>query len=390
MRRRELLRMMGAGLLLWQTPMVRAGQPRRPKLVWVLLRGGMDSLHAIIPGFDDHLVRHRPGLVDRQLMTQRPLARGFALHPALAGLYDWYQRGQLLPIVAVASEQRSRSHFKAQDILESGVYPVDHDSGWLNRALAAHQGQGLALAHSVPISLRGAPLGTTWYPSQFPNAEDDTYTRLLALYQNEPLLSARLEEALATREQLQGAVANPRQRSFADLAAACGSLMGQSDGPDCAMLEMGGWDTHNNQASRLGRRFAQLDAGLVRLRQHLAASWEQTTVIVATEFGRTVAENGTGGSDHGTGTALLLAGGAVQGGRVLGEWPGLGHSDLFEGRDLMPTSSMQAWIGAVLGQHWGLSAAQLQEVFPGVQPAATRLLRPTLNLKPDQQSRRRL
>lgn len=373
MLRRQLLKGVGVGLVLWHCPLMVASPRLRPKLIWVLLRGGLDGLHTVIPVSDPQLLRMRRGLSRDLEGKAMPLERGFGLHPDLKTLYGWYQQKQLLPIVAVASPQRTRSHFKAQDILESGVYPVDHDSGWLNRAVEAHQGKGLAVAHSVPISLRGRLLAKTWYPSRLPSADEDLYSRLMDLYEHDSLLSARLQEGLATREQVGEVMVSDKNRRFGDLASACGTLMAQADGPDCAMLEMGGWDTHNNQVPRLSRQFKQFDQGMGNLRKTLGDSWSQTVVVVATEFGRTVAENGTRGTDHGTASAMFVAGGAVNGGRVLGQWPGLAKTALFEGRDLMPTSHIQSWIGAVLARHWDLSDRQLARVFPGV-PASSQAL----------------
>jgi uncharacterized protein (DUF1501 family) len=141
-----------------------------------------------------------------------------------------------------------------------------------------------------------------------------------------------------------------------------------AEGLDCAMLELGGWDTHNNQSNRLNQKLAELDNGLAELKAGLGNEWENTVVIIGTEFGRTVKENGTGGTDHGNGSALFLAGGAVNGGKVKGRWPGLNDDELFEKRDLMPTTNSFGWIGGVLSQHWKFSKKELAEVFPHMKP----------------------
>ncbi len=376
MYRRDVLKLVGAGLMAWNTRLVYAADSQRPRIIWVLLRGGMDSLHAVIPHGDDDLMRQRPGLVTAVKEPPLDLGQGFALHPELGELYQLYRARQMAPIIATASGTHIRSHFKAQDLLECGLDDVDYDSGWLNRALAGYRGEGLAVAHSIPISLRGQRAAKTWYPDSLPAASDDLYQRLGMLYESEDSLKARLEEGLDTREKL-GMENSGRKtnRKFAVLAQACAKLMAQADGPDCAMLEMGGWDTHSNAASRLARQFAQLDLGIANLRQRLGRHWEQTVVIVASEFGRTVAENGTKGTDHGTAGAMFLAGGAVRGGQVFGSWPGLAKRDQFDGRDLMPTSDIREWLGAVLHQHWRLNDVQLSEVFPGVEPASQTLVR---------------
>ncbi len=375
MHRRELLKYMGASLVMWHSQLPLASEQRHPKLIWILLRGGMDSLHAVIPAFDNNLVKQRKNLLKGILDNGLPIDDGFLLHPELKHLHQWYRQGQFLPIVAVGPQVNTRSHFKAQDILESGMYPIDHDSGWLNRATTAYQGQALAVAHSVPIGLRGNGQVSSWFPSKLPNAEADLYTRLLSLYETDPQLQERLQQALDTREKLNDKMGARIRNRFSDLTTACAKLMAEPTGPDCAMLEFGGWDTHNRQAPRLNQQFKELDNGLQNLRQTLANTWNDTTVIITTEFGRTVAENGTQGTDHGTATAVLLAGGAIDGGKVLGDWPGLAKKDLYEGRDLMPTSTMQEWMGAVVSQHWQLTTKQLATVFPNTNIRSNQIIK---------------
>ena len=159
-----------------------------------------------------------------------------------------------------------------------------------------------------------------------------------------------------------------KKSNFIELAKSAGLLLNGADAPDAAMLEMGGWDTHNNQLPRLNRQLSDLDQGMKALKQSLGPVWKKTLVVIATEFGRTVRANGTKGTDHGTGSALFLAGGAVKGGKVMGDWPGLSTQDLYQGRDLQPTSDVRSWIGGALAGHWGLSEAQLAAVLPGAQP----------------------
>ena len=140
--------------------------------------------------------------------------------------------------------------------------------------------------------------------------------------------------------------------------------MTENNAADSAMLELGGWDTHNNQANRLEKKLAELDKGLDALKAGLGEHWQNTLVIVATEFGRTAKENGTAGTDHGTGGAMLFAGGAINGGQVLGGWPGLKREQLFEERDLMPTSNSLSWIATALAQHWQFTDEELAYAFP--------------------------
>ena len=374
MKRRELIKMLGMGLSMAPVSMgarLAFGQdkPTREdrKVVWVLLRGGMDSLQAVVPAFDRDLMSHRRPLTEAIIDDLNPLDRGFGLHPELGNLYDWYRQKEMSPVVAVASPYRSRSHFDGQDFLESGLLKTDHNSGWLGRTLEITSRQGLAVAHSLPVSLRGEGSASTWFPSRFREADEDLYSQLFKLYKDDDLLKERLQQGLQTRAMAEGAMSGNKKANFTALAKAAGMLLRGDGSPDALMLEMGGWDTHDNEVFRLARQLRQLDEGMAALKNELGGVWKNTLVVIATEFGRTVKVNGTMGTDHGTGTALLLAGGAFRGGQVLGEWPGLKESDLYEGRDLMPTSDIRSWIGSGLQQHWAIPDQSMAKVFPGLE-----------------------
>lgn len=378
--RRSLLKATAGSFIAWHTPRALSAPAKKikasPKLVWVILRGGMDSLHAIFPHSDPQLMSYRKQLLSPLQDRAYDLGSGFALHPALQELSSLYKQKQLIPVVATASGAKTRSHFYAQDMLESGLPDVDIESGWLNRAVEAYQGESLAIAHTLPVGLRGKQRSKTWYPDVLRPAKEDLYERLQVLYSDDPLLSERLAEGLKNRNLLGSMEKVKRRNSFASLAGSCGTILAGTDGPDCAMLEMSGWDTHQNQVGHLDRQFGELDLGIARLRENLAEQWGQTVVVMTTEFGRTVAVNGTSGTDHGTASAMFVAGGAVAGGRVQGQWPGLAKSELFEGRDLMPTSDTRQWIRAILSQHWNLNGAQLDYVFPTIKTMNTQLIRP--------------
>jgi len=340
-----------------------------PKIVWVLLRGALDSLHTIVPTFDPQYKSLRPKLSTSFKSPLLLLEKGFALHPSLVNLHQWYEAKQLMPIVAVSSGYDRRSHFDGQDFLESGLGEIDHDSGWLARAIDVKNKRALAVARSTPISLRSSEQVNTWYPSNLKSADDDIYQALTKLYQHDELLKTNLENGLEIRGLVgDGKVKKKkRQGQFVALSKACAQLMTSEKNVDCAMLELGGWDTHNNQANRLTQKLSELDKGLAELKVGLGEEWDNTVVIIGTEFGRTAKENGTGGTDHGTGSALFLAGGAVDGGQIKGEWPGLSKSALFEQRDLMPTTNSFSWIANMLTQHWGFSEQELLQVFPQVK-----------------------
>jgi uncharacterized protein (DUF1501 family) len=387
MQRRQFLGLgaaVSASLLLGAHALARPASAAR-RFVWINLRGAMDGLHAVLPTFDKEHGKHRATLLGAVESGLLPLSGGFALHPELKTLHAWFREKTLSPVVAVASPYRERSHFAAQDVLESGLSPADAESGWLARALAAsgRAGEtGMAIARSVPVVLRGDQAAQTWFPSALPPADLDLYQRLLALYDGDQTLHARLQEGMSTRASLDMSGASPaelRRPSLASLGRACGEMLAENPALCGATLEMGGWDTHNQQMPRLTQQFRQLDAGLAALRAGLGAAWDTTVIAIGTEFGRTVAVNGTGGTDHGTASVMFLAGGAVAtgrraaaGGKVLGDWPGLAAADLHEGRDLRPTSDMRAWLGDALQLAWGLDEAALQRVFPGMAPRPSR------------------
>ena len=381
MKRRQFIGAIGSSLVCWHSPQLLAASSTalnagtRPKVVWIMLRGAMDSLHAVLPMGDPALLKHRKNLVSAVKEGMHPLERGFALHPSLKTFAELYQRKELITVVATSSGAKTRSHFRAQDILESGFNQADAESGWLNRAVDAYQGQSLAVAHSLPISLRGQHASQTWYPDKFAPSTEDLYDRLQGMYAGDEQLQQSLSMGLETQEKLGDMQAVKRHHQFANLALSCGKLMRADNGPDCSMLELDGWDTHQRQANRLARKFSEFDQGLASLRKGLGEQWQNTAVIIATEFGRTVAENGTGGTDHGTASALFLAGGAISGGHVYGQWPGLDKSRLFDGRDLAPTSDNREWIAALLAQHWQLNRQQLNTVFPQLSPVDINLIK---------------
>jgi len=394
MQRRDFIKQAGAGFLFWQMPTLLAtstNQKSAKKLVWVVLRGGMDSLHTVVPTFEQKLTKIRPTLAPAIADKLLPIDKGFALHPSLSNLHQWYKEKELLPIVAVSTGYPKRSHFDGQDFLECGLKSIDHDSGWLARAIDQKHQYALAIQNSTPLSLRSSENVNTWYPSNLKGATTDIYEQLESLYQYDELLQRRLKDGMEVRAMAGMSSSKKRRSKFTDLTTACAKLMmGNSTEAnslqkkkvvDCAMLELGGWDTHNNQSNRLARQLTELDNGLLALKKGLADQWDNTVVIIASEFGRTAKENGTKGTDHGTAGALMLAGGAVSGGQVLGNWPGLEKSKLFEERDLMPTTNSFAWFASVLAQHWEMDKNQLQQVFPDIKPYTNNLIKSKLKSK---------
>ena len=268
---------------------------------------------------------------------------------------------------------RSRSHFDAQQVLESGGNrPHELASGWLGRALAA-QGQhsGLALTTAVPLVLRGSDRVDTWAPSMVGEPTADLLARLALLYEADPALAHALARARALRSQ-PGMSEAPRQAgdraTVVALARKAGELLSAASGPRVAVLEMGGWDTHVNQSApggALANQLRTLDGLLGALRESLAAAWPRSVVVVATEFGREVEANGNLGTDHGSGGAAFVLGGNVDGGRVFADWPGLARAARFEGRDLRITTDLRGVFKGLLADHLRLPASAIEaSVFP--------------------------
>jgi uncharacterized protein (DUF1501 family) len=293
-----------------------------------------------------------------------------------------YASGQALFGHAVASPYRDRSHFDGQNVLESGgSAPYQLRDGWMNRLVGLLPRTGkepIAFAPTVPLALRGAAEVTSYAPSALAQPSDDLLLRVQQLYANDPQLHALWSAALDARAMAAGGGDARNQRDPAALGRLAANFLAQPDGPRLAMIETNGWDTHSAQNARLANQLKALDAMVAALHEGLGDAWAQTVVVVATEFGRTAAANGTGGTDHGTASAALVAGGAVQGGRVLADWPGLAANALYEGRDLRPTLDLDALLAALAAETFALDPVRAgRTLFPNIRPghAMPRLLR---------------
>jgi uncharacterized protein (DUF1501 family) len=362
-----------------------AAAPTERRFVVVILRGALDGLAAVPPYGDPDLITLRPALVppapgqDNGLLD---LGGTFGLHPAMARSHELYKANELLVVHAVAGNYRVRSHFEAQDYLESGA---DHrmTSGWLNRAVAAmpaaaKQGTdasscAIAIGTSVPLLLRGKQAVANWAPHGFAEPQQALYQQILSLNHPDPITGPAIAAGMRDRgfgnEVMGGESKDGGRFAFPALAAAAGTMLRAPDGPRLAALELGGWDTHTAQANRLTQALTQLDTGIDALRTALGDAWGKTVVMVMTEFGRTARMNGTNGTDHGTATVAFVAGGAVAGGKVVANWPGLGHGQLFEDRDLAPTADIRSVAMGILTAHLGLKPAAMTAIFPGGEPA---------------------
>jgi uncharacterized protein (DUF1501 family) len=401
--RREML--LGSGALFaWsQMPRLARAEGRDPRLLVIILRGALDGLGVVAPVGDPDWIGLRG---DRALVLDGktpalPLDSFFALNPAMPNFHRLYQAKQAAIVHATATPYRERSHFDGQDVLESGINrPGAVDSGWLNRALLALEPNGsvnpggsraIGIGTITPLMVRGKAPILSWAPQRVLPASEDTQARLLDLYQH---TDARLASVLAERQRLAGlggtaVVVDPMAEEaalgtpiaarirtyFAETAGAAARFLAKPDGPRVGALGYVGWDTHMNEGAAVGQLanlLGALDGAIAAVESGMGEAWRQTAVAVVTEFGRTARINGTDGTDHGTATVAFLAGGALAGGRVIADWPGLKTAQLFEARDLKPTTDLRAVLKGLLRDHLRVEERALAEsVFPGsadVQP----------------------
>jgi uncharacterized protein (DUF1501 family) len=386
---------------------------RARRFVLVIMRGALDGLAAVPPcgdpayaGLRREFALAAPGGGAHAAL---PLDGFFGLHPSLGFLQQSYAARELIVFHALASPYRERSHFDGQDVLENGtIHPHALQTGWLNRALAqaserpAHEA-GVALGQNVPLVMRGPAEVASWSPSRLAALDEDTFARITDLYAGDKLLAPRLADAMAAdamagrdadSSAVGGAMGGNAGASgtagaaaqtaagggagrYAEIVQAAAGFLRQDQGPKVAVFDTTGWDTHANEGGAEGQlagRLGQLDAGLAILKQQLGPAWADTAVLLVTEFGRTAAINGTRGTDHGTATVALLVGGAVAGGRVIADWPGLAPRALYQGRDLAPTSDLRGVLKGLLAEQLGVpSRALATDVFPdsaNVKPLA--------------------
>jgi uncharacterized protein (DUF1501 family) len=389
--RREVLLASGT-LFAWaHLPGLAYAEGRDPRFLAIILRGALDGLATVAPVGDPDWVALR-GDNALTLAGNAPalqLNDFFALNPAMPNLHRMFQANEAIIVHACATPYRERSHFDGQDLLESGLpKPGPSDSGWLNRALAGLAPGGridpqgsrvFAVGPVTPLVVRGSAPVLSWSPQRIMPASDDTVARLLDLYRhNDAKLASVLDDnsRISAIEQ-SGAMAQkpggpgPAQvrAYFSEAAGTAAKFLAQPDGPRVGALALDGWDTHVNEGianGRLSQLLGALDDALGAVKSNMGPAWQETVVVLATEFGRTAHINGTDGTDHGTATVSLLVGGALKGGRVIADWPGLKAANLYENRDLKPTTDLRAVIKGVLKDHLRADDRALaQNVFPG-------------------------
>jgi uncharacterized protein (DUF1501 family) len=401
--RRELL--LGTGVLFaWAfAPSIARAEGRDPRFLTIVLRGALDGLAAVAPVGDPDWIKLRGDNALRLdgKIPALPLDGFFALNPAMPNVHKMYQAGEATIVHAVATPYRDRSHFDGQDVLESGLpKPGAVDTGWLNRALAALEPsdtadsrgrRAFAVGPITPLVVRGPAPILSWTPPRLPPVSDETTMRLLELYRHtDPVLARVLEDRLGIAAIARaGSIpdtppSNPPpavqvggiqqvRAYFAEAAGAAAKFLANPEGPRVGALAFDGWDTHVNEGAvegRLANLLGALDGAIAAIKSNMGEAWSETVVTLVTEFGRTARVNGNEGTDHGTATVALLAGGALKGGRVIADWPGVNEGDLHEKRDLKPTTDLRVVLKGLLRDHLRVEEKVLAtQVFPDSQAA---------------------
>lgn len=392
--RRELLLASGT-LFAWaHLPKLAHAEGRDPRFLAIILRGALDGLAAVAPVGDPDWISLRGDnalTLDGKVPALK-LNDFFALNPAMPNLHRMFAANEAIIVHAAATPYRERSHFDGQDLLESGLPKVGpSESGWLNRALAGLAPAGrvdpngskvFAVGPVTPLVVRGPAPVLSWAPQRMP-ASGDTVQRLLELYRHaDAKLASVLEDGskmaaidhagdMANASGQKPPAPGPAQvrAYFTEAAGNAAKFLAEPDGPRVGALALDGWDTHFNEGianGQLSLRLGALDGALGAIASNMGAAWRETVVALVTEFGRTARINGTDGTDHGTATVALLVGGALQGGRVIADWPGLKSADLYEDRDLKPTIDLRAVLKGLLKDHLRADERVLaQNVFPG-------------------------
>ncbi|MGN6583244.1 MAG: DUF1501 domain-containing protein [Rhizobiaceae bacterium] len=361
MHRRRFLSVaaLGAGAMWVSSHMALASVGTDRRFVFIIQRGAADGLDIVRP-YGDPAYQVLRGAIAGEAAQSIKLDGMFALHPSLVELGKMYAGGEALFVHAVASPYRDRSHFDGQNVLETGgAQPYQVRDGWLNRLVSMmphEKDEAIALAPTVPMALRGPTPVASYAPSSLPDATDDLMARVGMLYDKDPQLHPLWTEAIQAKGLAEGTNAKQDPTGLGRLAA---KFLSRDNGPRIAMIETEGWDTHFAQAPRLTAQLKALDAMIAAMRDGMGPAWKKTTILVATEFDRTAAVNGTGGTDHGTASMAMLIGGAVRGGRVLTDWPGLASSKLYQDRDLRPTMALDALIAGAAAEALGLDSGRL-------------------------------
>ena len=378
------------------TPISLAATSGDNRLVVILLRGGMDGLDVVRPYGDPAYaaLRGDAGMNDPDGAVD--LDGYYALHPALRPLLPLWQRGQLGFAHAVSTPYRDkRSHFDGQDLLEAGLGDLDRvvsRDGWLNRVLQNMDGAQSETAYAIGRDqmsiLSGPAKSQRWSPEADMVLSPQAIKLARLIMAEDPAFDAAFAQAMAiadgdgdvvamsgTQDDMMSMMSQDAKQSRNGSAERrIAEFAGKRLREDTriASFSINGWDTHQRQDRGLGNALGRLADTILTLRETVKGPvWNKTTVVAVTEFGRTARMNGSNGTDHGTGGLMVLAGGALRGGKVAGDWPGLSEAQMYQRRDLMPTRDLRAYIGWILHAQFGLSTSTIENtVFPGLEMGA--------------------
>ncbi|MEE8584665.1 MAG: DUF1501 domain-containing protein [Acidobacteriota bacterium] len=378
-RRRFIVGMCAGGLATMTVPLLSLAQvPGKSRLVFVLLRGGLDGLAAVVPYGDKNYagLRGRMAFEKKELV---PLEDGFGLAPGLQPWQSLWKENELVAVHALAIPYRTRSHFDGQAVLETGLgEPRGTSDGWMNRLLQVMAGErsGIAVAAGLPRSLSGSFPVTTWSPARLGVVEDSYIDRLHLLYRRDSRLLDRFEAALQLSDKgMTAGMGGGRRARMEPIMRAAARFLRDPGGPNVAAVEFSGWDTHTNQGMAggpLDRLLGQLAQGVLAFKDEIREAWKDTILVIMTEFGRTARPNGGAGTDHGTAGAAFVIGPKVARSRVIADWPGLGNKQLYENRDLRPSLDTRALLKGALAGCFDLTSSQLNRIFPGSDSVAPR------------------
>lgn len=351
------------------TPMSFAALPSENRLVVILLRGAMDGLDVIQPYGDPELKSLRPNFKFGPNSGAYPLNNFFSLHAGLQNLVPLWKAGQLAFAHAVSTPYRDkRSHFDGQDLLEAGIVgqsPIrNSQTGWLNRLMSRMPNSGSETSYVIGddpgVILNGPKPANVWNPNVSLRINESAYELLMSVAKNDPIFYQSILRANRISQSYQMSRVGSAMSQYAKFAA--DRLKKQSR---IVTFSIGGWDTHVNQKASIMTPLQDLSSVILTLRNELGGVWENTTVLAMTEFGRTAFQNGSAGTDHGTGGAMIMAGGTIKGGKVYGKWPGLGT--LYANRDLLPTQDIREYPGWAIHKLFGVSKSLVEnEIFPGI------------------------
>tara|TARA_B100001013_G_scaffold327991_1_gene241463 strand:+ start:79 stop:1230 length:1152 start_codon:yes stop_codon:yes gene_type:complete len=356
--RRQFMQSTSAGLFLagWPTLETYGATKELGNIVVIMLEGGLDGLTAVPPIGDPDLVKHRENLIPSNPIKLTSL---FSLHPNLRSFAGMLKDGNGAIVHATSIPYVGRSHFEGQNLMQSGgTAPFADKTGWLGRAMEQAGVPGRALSLGMPLLIRGEGEVTTHYPANIRGTGQPSRTLIEELkMDHEGELASAFQKLIEKNMEAMGSGGSAKRRDSASLARYAGQQLKKPDGPHVAAITISGFDTHASQGTDSGRHpelLAELDMVFRSFKQGLGSAWNKTIILTMTEFGRTVEENGSRGTDHGYGTCALLAGGLLTKPRVLSKWPGLKKSDLFERRDLESTLDYRSICASCIGAAFGL------------------------------------